>query len=418
VAGVHRGDEVAALYIKVRNQGYPRLPGDTQPVLSIQRLTARSVNMIVRWASPRDQEVCTDGSANRPLARKRFRKPGLRRVVTVWTNEEESSVIGHMSISVQDRKRLWGRAASRCAFPDCRQELIEEMTDGQGDFLVGQEAHIIARNADGPRGKSDLSTSQRDTYENLILLCARHHIIADNDVMAYPVERLLAIKSDHELWVARQLDISHKEQATLERYGQIIDEWTDRAKLDHWVQWSSHITNPLGPVVSTETMERLTNLGIWMLGIIWPQTLTSLERSFYNFQTVLRDFIVEFNMEADYVGQKTSHVSAVTQRPASVYVPSEIRRREREHADLVVDLMFELTRAANYLCSEVREHVDAQFHLREGALRIVINWSGSEEYARPEYREDELNDLYPGLDRFRVRRDSRDLHCPPLSNGG
>lgn len=320
-----------------------------------------------------------------------------------------------MAISVQDRKRLWGRAASRCAFPDCRQELIEEMIGGQGDVLVGQEAHIIARNAEGPRGESDLTASQRDTYENLILLCARHHIIVDNDVMAYPVERLLSVKSDHELWVRRQLDISHIEQAILERYGQIIDEWADRMELDQWVHWSLRITNARGPVVSAETLERLTNLGIWMIGIIWPETLTSVERSFSNFQLILTDFLVEFNNEADYVGGGTSHVSAVTQRAASVYIPSKIRRREREHGDLVVDLMFELTRAANYLCAEVREHVDGQFRLREGALRMVVNWGGSEHYVRPEYREDELNDLYPGLDEFCTMRESRDLHCQPPS---
>lgn len=120
--------------------------------------------------------------------------PGCRVGLTgsVWTNDGEPRCNGRVSISVQDRKRLWGRAASRCAFPDCRQELIEEMTGDQGDVLVGQEAHIIGRNSDGPRGKSDLTAAQRDTYENLILLCARHHIIIDNDVKAYPLELLEA----------------------------------------------------------------------------------------------------------------------------------------------------------------------------------------------------------------------------------
>ena len=155
-----------------------------------------------------------------------------------------------------------------------------------------------------------------------------------------------------------------------------------------------------------------------MLGIIWPKTLTSLERSFTNFQEILRDFIVEFNREADYVGQRTSHVSALTLRSADVHIPPEIRRRELEQADLVADLMFELTCAANHACTEVRNHVDAQFRLREGALRMVINWSGSQDYALPEYREDESNDLYPGLDCFRAARKSRDLHCPPLNFEG
>ena len=114
-----------------------------------------------------------------------------------------------------------------------------------------------------------------------------------------------------------------------------------------------------------------------MRSVIWPQTLTSLERSFSNFQEVLRDFVIEFNREADYVGGHTSHVSALTQRPASVYIPPKIKRHELEQADLVVDLMFELTRAANYVCTEVRKYVDAQFYLTEGALMTVV-WTDSD----------------------------------------
>jgi hypothetical protein len=318
--------------------------------------------------------------------------------------------MGYMPISVQDRKRLWGRAASRCAFPDCRQELIEEMTGAEGVFLVGQEAHIVAQSSDGPRGESDLT--DRDTYENLILLCAHHHITIDNDVNAYPVEKLLSMKTEHELWVRRQLNVSFVEQEILVRYGQIIDEWSDRVGLDQWQHWSRHITNPLGPQLATETLNGLTDLGRWMLRVIWPQTLTALERSFSNFQEVLHDFVVEFNREADYVDQQTSYVSAITRRSAGIYIPPGIKKHELEQADLVVDLMFELTRAANHVCAEVRKFVDPQFYLREGALLMVV-WTDSDNYVRTEYSTEELGKLYPGLNEFRSVRESRDIRCPP-----
>jgi hypothetical protein len=51
------------------------------------------------------------------------------------------------------------------------------------------------------------------------------------------------------------LDVSFAEQAILERYGQIIDEWAGRVGLDQWMQWSGHITNPLGPQAATETLD-------------------------------------------------------------------------------------------------------------------------------------------------------------------
>ena len=222
------------------------------------------------------------------------------------------------------------------------------------------------------------------------------------------------MKADHELWVRRQLDVSSADQAILERYAQIIDEWAARVGLGQWLRWSGDITNPLAPRIAAESLDDLTNTGIWMRGVIWPRTLTSLERSFSNFQEVLGDFVTEFNREADFMGGNTSRVSALTHRPNGVFLPPEIKRREHEHADLVVDLMFELTRAASYVCTEVRKYVDAQFHLTEGALMMVV-WTDSENYVNPEYSEEELAILYPGLDEFRTLRDSRDIRCPPRS---
>jgi len=318
-----------------------------------------------------------------------------------------------MAISVRDRKRLWGLSASRCAFPDCRQELVEETSDSQGAVLVGQEAHIVAQSSDGPRGISDLSISERDSYDNLILVCARHHIVIDNDVTGYSVDMLLAVKSDHELWVRTNLSGSLAHQAELERYAEIIDDWSERAPLDQWRTWTYGMSNPLSPRLTTKTMDQRTELGVWLLSVIWPGTLPDLERAFQNFHAVLRDFITVFNQEADWIDNgKGGVVAALTNRPGWVVIMEHERQREREHADLVVDLALELTRAANYLCAQIRESVDARFRLAEGALLMVFFGGGGEDFLRPEYTQKETGDLYPGLEEFRTVRLSRDLHCP------
>lgn len=311
-----------------------------------------------------------------------------------------------MPISVRDRKRLWGLSASRCAFPGCRQELIEETADGQGAVLVGQEAHIVAESADGPRGQSDLTAQQRDLYQNLILLCSRHHTVVDNDASAYPVESLLAYKAEHELWVRAQLTISLADQAILERYGEIIDEWAERALLDRWTVWSSEIANPVSPRMGSWVMEHLTDLGVWMLAIIWPDTLPELQRAFVNFHSVLIDFKTVFDEHADMMGENGAWLRAIPARPHPRR--DETLRDDRCHADLIVDLMLELTRAANHVCAMVRRHVDARFRLGEGAL--LMSGAMQEQFLRPEYAPLELADLYPGLAEFRTVRATRDLH--------
>ena len=99
----------------------------------------------------------------------------------------------------KDIKILWGRSGNRCSI--CKLELT---ADGSMETL-GEMAHIVGQSQNGPRGNHDLTN--RDSYDNLILLCPTHHVEIDKDVTAWPVERLRAIKADHEAWVSEQLGI-------------------------------------------------------------------------------------------------------------------------------------------------------------------------------------------------------------------
>ncbi len=109
-----------------------------------------------------------------------------------------------MAIRDRDRKLLWGRSASRCAI--CREELIEPSTAGDRESVVGEEAHIVARSPGGPRG-NHVDEHRADGYENLILLCPRHHKMVDDQPIAYGVEVLRSIKSLHEGWVTTMLNV-------------------------------------------------------------------------------------------------------------------------------------------------------------------------------------------------------------------
>jgi len=99
-----------------------------------------------------------------------------------------------------DIKLLWGRSGNRCAI--CKMELSPT-----GDkYTLGEMAHIVARSADGPRGKEDLFLDERDNYPNLILLCPTHHCEIDKDPDTWSRSKLLVQKSEHEQWVSSQLD--------------------------------------------------------------------------------------------------------------------------------------------------------------------------------------------------------------------
>jgi hypothetical protein len=113
-------------------------------------------------------------------------------------------------------KRLFAVSGNRCAFPKCECHLVLE------DTLIGEVCHIRAASDGGPRADSSQSSEQRHGYENLILLCANHHKVVDDDTEAYTVDRLVKMKKDHEArWAADpNEDVEHGAQVLI---GQIIN---------------------------------------------------------------------------------------------------------------------------------------------------------------------------------------------------
>ncbi|OUD86841.1 hypothetical protein BC477_02520 [Clavibacter michiganensis subsp. michiganensis] len=105
-----------------------------------------------------------------------------------------------MSITDRTRKLLWTRAHNRCAM--CRAALTE--VDHEGETVLGEEAHIIARSPLGPRG-ADGDRTDVDGYANLILLCSMDHKRVDSQRSRYSAEWLRAKKAEHEKWADDRL---------------------------------------------------------------------------------------------------------------------------------------------------------------------------------------------------------------------
>lgn len=111
------------------------------------------------------------------------------------------------SRSYSDRtlKILWGRAAGRCAAPDCRIELLADATDHDPIVVIGDIAHIKAASDKGPRADIPKAARDRDEYDNLILLCKNCHAKLDGQKNTNTVEYIRHLKTDHEAWVRESL---------------------------------------------------------------------------------------------------------------------------------------------------------------------------------------------------------------------
>jgi hypothetical protein len=103
-----------------------------------------------------------------------------------------------MAPSQKYMRILYQRSGNRCAFPGCQKVLDYPESSSDDPVVLSEVAHIVARKPEGPRGKYPLPLEERDKYENLILLCEKHHHIVDSQPHTYTVERLRQMKEDHE----------------------------------------------------------------------------------------------------------------------------------------------------------------------------------------------------------------------------
>ncbi len=331
-----------------------------------------------------------------------------------------------MSISMKDQKMLWGRAAGRCSFPQCRMDLYEDETIADEPTHVGENCHIVSEADDGPRGDPSIPIDQRNSYMNLILLCRNHHKIIDAQESEFSVERLHQIKRDHEAWVKEQLDFDAAKQFDDEQYAEMIDVWEQLAHVNEWRSWNSGIFYSGQPELDKEVDSDLDKLRGWLLNRVWPKRYPSLENAFKNFRRVLEDFYNRFHEHAE-PWRDTDRL--LTRKFYRIDVWDDelyhsILSKYHFHVDLVEDLMLELTRAANLITDRVRLHLMRSYRLHEGYLLVETGTTmrldrakgmgkiiGSERFV-VEYDEEERSQKspYPGLDTFLIERQQRDVH--------
>src|SRR3989338_2807914 len=105
------------------------------------------------------------------------------------------------NIPQKDLKILCTRSGNRCAMPECRKVLVVNAKDGDKESLVAQMAHIKGEKPTSPRYDSAMTDAQRNSYENLILVCNNCHKMIDDQWNTYTVQKLNAIKKSHENWI-------------------------------------------------------------------------------------------------------------------------------------------------------------------------------------------------------------------------
>lgn len=127
------------------------------------------------------------------------------------------------SIPQKVQSALWARAAGRCEYRGCNDDLVGDLIAGKDDGLYGFIAHVVADVPGGPRGDEIRSPLLAKDLSNLMLLCHRHHKLIDLDeVEEHPESLLLEMKKAHEDRIETNTDIDEERSSHVIRFGATI----------------------------------------------------------------------------------------------------------------------------------------------------------------------------------------------------
>jgi hypothetical protein len=306
-----------------------------------------------------------------------------------------------MPISEQDIKLLWGRAAQRCSFPDCRIKLTQNKELSSDSFPLGEQAHIVGRAETAPRGKSNLTSEQRDSYYNLILLCPNHHVEIDKNPDDYTIEKLHFFKDQHEYWVEHQLSETKDSHKTAESiiYADLIDATAEACQLDSWDKWASR-------AISTnmnwdeDTHERLFKFYNKIHGAIWPKTLPELECALKKLTYEIYEAVQTFSEHCKHSESQDGILFEERFYKSRGWIEddNEYQRVFKEYEawqNKCENHVIEATKAANWLADVVRRDINPMFFATKGKFFVIMGPFDNLEFRSYffEYTEKEKKEL-------------------------
>jgi hypothetical protein len=142
----------------------------------------------------------------------------------------------------------YSHCPATCApFPGCDHILVS--SDGA---FVAEVCHIEAAEAGGARFNPSQTNEECRGFENLMLLCHRHHVETD-DVDRYPVERLREMKREHEQRFSDALE-QMRASVSDETWANVAQGPTSLAGMNDVLGWDQDADELRGAIDALEPM--------------------------------------------------------------------------------------------------------------------------------------------------------------------
>lgn len=141
-------------------------------------------------------------------------------------------------------RALFAKSGNLCAYPGCTHELVNAKNK-----FVAEVCHIEAAEPGGERYNPTQNDEQRRAFDNLLILCHKHHIETD-EVEEYPVERMREIKANHDALHGKKT-FKVDESVIFQLESEMLKYWAEverTNKVDHVApEFSVEIDPPKSP---------------------------------------------------------------------------------------------------------------------------------------------------------------------------
>ncbi len=292
-----------------------------------------------------------------------------------------------MRFQPKDLKILWGKAAGRCSMPECRGQLVSDASEAVPSKAVlhGENCHIVAEKSDGSRGKSSLKPADRDRYPNLILLCANHHTIIDQDPISWPIELLHQIKSDHEVWVETKLAIAEDNEIT-RYYSEMTNRATEELLLARWA-WVCD--NAFRCLLVEEFIDGINAFCEITKRAVWPSGCDEVRDLLVNLSDRLYAYLHHFMSKALYVEGTKGGFGHFREDKSwkktwrADY--NEYAEHSKKWEESSVDMLANIVVALNEFAGAVRVSLKPSYFLYEGKFTLIDSMGMTTDGFTPAY---------------------------------
>ena len=249
-----------------------------------------------------------------------------------------------MAISTTTLKQLWAKSYNRCAI--CGQQLVHNSGDSQ--HTIGQVCHIVAKENRGPRANPSMSDEEKDSYDNLIILCPNHHALIDKDTTTYTVDKLKNIKFNHENNCIYELKTSHD---------LFINQWDMLCNCREWENFTSNF------LFASEYRIHSNHYRLIKDFISFYRTrphdyfqILSLNAAFKSFTHLLYDFILKFDEHIIKFGEDVFTVEKFYKNYPYPKCDQVFKQYDIITTDLI-NLLAELTRNVNLIIDRIEYNI-------------------------------------------------------------